>query len=150
MILPIHKIFCPTDFSEPSYEGLRAAIELAQHFEAKLLLAHVINPSPIMPAVYSPSSSYIPRAMKEMENTVKDSLKKVAEQRIPEGIRVQTRLIVGTPAHEIAQTAIAENVDIIVIATHGQSGWKKLLIGSVTEQVVRLADRPVLTIQLEK
>jgi nucleotide-binding universal stress UspA family protein len=70
-----------------------------------------------MPGVYSPSGSYLPKAMKEIEDRASESLK-----------------------------AIAENVDLIVIATHGQSGWKKFWTGSVTEWVVRLADRSVLTI----
>jgi nucleotide-binding universal stress UspA family protein len=135
---------------ETSYDGTQTAIELAQHFEEELSLAHIVNPPPIMPGVYSPSGSYHLKAMKEIEDRASESLKAVAEKRIPEGVRVQTKVIVGTPAHEITETAIAENVDIIVMATHGQSGWKKFWTGSVTERVVRLSDRPVLTIHSEE
>jgi nucleotide-binding universal stress UspA family protein len=150
VVFPIRKILCPTDFSEPSYEGIRTAAELARLFEAVLLVSHIVSPPPIMSGIYSPTGPYHPKALKELENKASRSLKTVSEERIPLGICVQTRVIVGTPAQEITKTAIAENVDIIVIATHGQSGWKKLIMGSVTERVVRLADRPVLTIHSEE
>jgi nucleotide-binding universal stress UspA family protein len=66
---------------------------------------------------------------------------------MPENISVRTQVISGKPAYEIVNLADEENADIIVIATHGESGWQKFLFGSVTEKVIRMASCPVLTIQ---
>jgi len=57
-----------------------------------------------------------------------------------------TMLVDGDPAQEICQAAKEKGADLIVIATHGQTGWRRLVFGSVTEKVVRLAPCPVLTI----
>jgi len=146
VILPIHKILCPTDFSSPSYDGLEAAVELARHFDAELIVLHVVSPAPIMPGSFSGAGSYLPTVLEEVEDWAKNSLQALLEKRVPKEIRTQGKVVIGTPAMEIAQMAVAEKADITVIATHGESGWKKFLMGSVTERVVRLAERPVLTI----
>jgi len=145
-MLPFKKILCPTDFSEPSYEGLIAANELAQHFFAKLLLVHVVSPVPIMPAAYEPMGTQIPMLLKELGDSAKESIRKIEKEKVADGIETETFVLEGTPAQEIVRLAAEEKVDVIVIATHGQSGWKKFLSGSVTERVVRLASCPVLTI----
>ncbi len=146
MILPIHKILCPTDFSDPSYEGLEAAVELARHFKAELVVAHVISPIPIVPGSVPTAGSYLPRMLKELEDSARNTLQSIVENRIPEDVSAKTMVVVGTPAQEIAQAAITEKANVIIMATHGQSGWKRFIIGSVTERVVRVSDRPVLTI----
>lgn len=146
MILPINKILCPTDFSDPSYEGLKAAVELAEQFNAELVLLHVVSPLPMAPGSFSATGTYLPTVLKEVEDWAKNSLQTLLEKQIPKEIHAKPLVVVGTPAQEITQAAITEKVDIIVMATHGQSGWKRFITGSVTERVVRLSDHPVLTI----
>ena len=63
---------------------------------------------------------------------------------------MQTLVVSGKPAYEIVELAEKEKADIIVIATHGESGWEKFLFGSVTEKVIRMAACPVLTVQQPK
>jgi nucleotide-binding universal stress UspA family protein len=63
---------------------------------------------------------------------------------------VRTRVITGKPSYEIVNLADEESADMIVIATHGESGWQKFLFGSVTEKVIRMASCPVLTIRQPK
>ena len=147
MILPIKKILCPTDFSEPSYDGLKAGSELANYFSAELVLVYVISTSQILPVSHEPAAALLPQILKDVEESAKKSLQQIAQDKIFKDIKVRTLLLQGGPAEEIVWAAEKETVDLIVIATHGQSGWKKFISGSVTERVVRLADRPVLTIQ---
>ena len=146
MILPIKKILCPTDFSEPSYEGLKAGNELANFFSAELVLVFVISTAQILPGYYESVATILPQILKEVEESAKNSLQQIAQEIIAKEVKARTLLIQGGPAEEIVRAAEEEAVDLIVISTHGQSGWKKLISGSVTERVVRLADRPVLTI----
>ena len=148
-MLPIKKIVCPTDFSDPSYEGLKVAREFAEHFSAELILVNVIFPGPIVPGVAEPGF-HIPAALEAMQGTAEKKLQDLSRKKMPEKIPVRTLVISGKPAYEIVDLADKEKADIIVIATHGESGWQKFLFGSVTEKVIRMAACPVLTVQQPK
>lgn len=148
-MLPIHKIVCPTDFSDPSYEGLKVAKEFAEHFSAELIVVHVIFPGPIVPGVAEPGF-HIPAALKTMQETAEKTLADLTKQKMLADISVRPQVIQGKPAYEIVDLADSEKADLIVIATHGESGWQKFLFGSVTEKVIRMASCPVLTIQQPK
>jgi len=145
-MLPIHKILCPTDFSEASYEALDTAIELAAHFHAELCLAHVIPPAPPIPAdpayVFQGPETY----SQELQADAETRLKAVMENRIPRGLPARAAIAHGDAATEIVQIADTEAAEVIVISTHGLTGWRHLVFGSVAEKVVRLARRPVLVI----
>jgi nucleotide-binding universal stress UspA family protein/phage host-nuclease inhibitor protein Gam len=147
-MLPFKKILCPTDFSEPSYEAIKAAGELAYHFGSELCIVHVITPVPILPMPMGPEPSAFNVSLyeQELEASSKRSLEEVVNQL--ESKELKTRLIAlrGNPADEIVRTADEENVDLIVIATRGRTGLDRLIFGSVTEKVVRLAKCPVLTV----
>ena len=143
MVLPIRKILCPTDFSEPSYEGLKAADELAVFFSAELILVHVISAAQILSVS---AAEVMPQILKEIEESARHSLQNVVEEKTSRGTKVRSLILQGGAAEEIAKAAAKEDADWIVIATHGESGWKKFISGSVAERVVRFADRPVLTI----
>jgi len=145
-MLPIKKIICPTDFSEPSYEGVAAACEVASHFGAEMVLAYVMSPIPLIPTPDGAAILNVPTYQQEMENYARDSLDEVVKGRIPAGIRSRIRVLVGDPADRIVALAGEEKADIIIMATHGEKGWRRFISGSVTERVVRLADCPVLTI----
>ncbi len=154
-MLPINKILCPTDLSKPSYEALRAANELALHFSAELILIHVVSPVPVYPApvtpgTTAPSAGLVASYQQEMEVYAKKSLDQVVQERVSEGIKWDTRVTLGDAAEEIVGVAANDNVDLIVIATHGLTGWRRFMFGSVAEKVVRLAPCPVLTIQAGK
>ncbi len=148
-MLPIKRILCPTDFSEPSYAALKIAAELAGHFEAALDVLHVIPPFP----VYSPSPEtltsgadappYGEQLTLHHDKVLKDLLGKMVSQEIPTTATIRA----GEAVQEIVACAGKENINLIVIASHGQSGWRRFITGSVTEQVVRLAPCPVLVIQ---
>ena len=147
-MLPIKKIICPTDFSEPSYEALKTAIEMAIHFSAELIAVHVVTPIPFIPIHDDPSSFNLPLYEKEMEASAQKSLDEVFREKIPKSVHRRTMVIQGDPATQIVRLADDENADIIVIATHGLTGLRKFMFGSVTEKVIRLATCPVLSIRV--
>jgi len=144
-MLPLKKILFPTDFSEPSYEALKAANELALHFSSQLLVLHVIHPFPIVPAEPAPTFN-VSQVLQEMETSATQALQTLVEEKVKGSIKTSTFTIHGNPADEIVQLADEERVDVIVIATHGLTGWRRLVFGSVAERVVRQARCPVLTI----
>jgi nucleotide-binding universal stress UspA family protein len=145
-MLPIERILCPTDFSDPSYEGLKAAIELAEHFSAELILMHIISPAPALAGGGAPTGFHIPAVLKEMEGRAAEMLEDVKAERVPKSINARTEVIVGKPADQLVRRAEEERADIIVIATHGESGWQRFFSGSITERVVRMASCPVLAV----
>ena len=154
-MLPIKKILCPTDFSEPALEALKVASELAQHFSALLLVVNIVPPIPVPTRPIAGATLDEPGLspafdvtsyLMELTNAAKEELQTLVNNHIPQGISVQLSLSSGQPDLEITKIAKEEKADLIVIATHGQRGWRRFLFGSVAEKVVRLAEGPVLVV----
>lgn len=148
-MLAIKKILCPTDFSEASLRGLAAAVELAGLFQAELLVANVI---PILPP--KPTDPNFEFEVPEYEGILhKDAEIKLAgllKTAVPAGIAARALLGHGHPAKEIIRIAEEEKVELIVIATHGHTGWHHLLLGSVAEKVIRHAPCPVFAVREQR
>jgi nucleotide-binding universal stress UspA family protein len=147
-MLPPKLILSPLDFSDPSQEALDTAAELASKLGAEMLLVHVV---PMLPRLPSPAAVF-------NEAEFEQALHKDAVQRLNElshnlaakGLKVRSE--VGTAndvGMEIIRIAENNGADLIVIATHGMTGWRRLAFGSVTEKVVRLASGPVLVLRAE-
>jgi nucleotide-binding universal stress UspA family protein len=147
VMLPIKKIVCPTDFSEPSYKGIDTGIELAQHFDAELILVNVVSPMPLVPGAHAPTGFHIPTVMNDMQAGAESSINELIEEKVPGEMRARSTVVQGKPADEIVRIAAEENADMIVISTHGESGWQKFLFGSVAEKTIRTASCPVLTVR---
>lgn len=154
-MLPFKRILCPTDFSEPALEALNAAGELARHFAAALLVVHIVPPVPRPTRPIAGSSLVEPGLspafdvtsyLLELTDAAEKSLENLVKEHAPQGIPVQFSVSSGQPDAEILKIAEREQVDLIVIATHGQRGWRRFLFGSVAENVVRQAEGPVLVI----
>jgi nucleotide-binding universal stress UspA family protein len=146
VMFAIDKIICPTDFSEPSYEGLKTAIEIADHFSAELILVHIVSPLPNIVGAGAPTGFHLPMVLKEMEKQATERIEADAAERIPNNIKFRTVVGTGRPADRIVQAASEEKAQIIVMATHGQSGWQRFVSGSETERVIRLANCPVYVV----
>ncbi|MCG6907703.1 MAG: universal stress protein [Desulfobacteraceae bacterium] len=148
-MLPWKTILCPTDFSAPSHEAIQAGVELATHFNTGLILLNVITPVPVVATAYDHQVFNVPTYQHDLETHAEAQLKNIATRLLAEapGLTVSTRTIVFEPAYGIVQAAAEVKADLIVIATHGQSGWRRFLFGSVTEKVVKMAACPVLTIR---
>jgi len=145
-MFPLKKILCPIDFSEPSFEGLKVAVELSRTYSAELILINVVQPVRVVSAPGIPASYSVREYSEEMSEAARKSFEEIVENRIPRGIPVRTLILEGQPADEIVRKAESERVDIIVTATHGWTGWRRFMFGSVAEKVVRLSACPVLTV----
>lgn len=132
------KILFPTDFSTSSDAGLRHATTLARDAGATLLIVHVEEP----PLAYGGGEMYY-----GVPNPDHAAIKEMLKAVLPTSsdVKYEHRLVVGEPAAEIVQLADKEGVDLIVMGTHGRTGLKRMLMGSVAEAVVRRATCPVFT-----
>jgi len=146
----IDKVVCPIDFSDPSFEGLKRANELAAHFSAELMLVHFVPPMPNIAGARAPTGFHVSTVLKEMEEQAKNRIADDAAHRISKKVKSRTFVGIGKPADKIVQLAEDEAADLIVMATHGQSGWQRLVSGSVTERVVRMATCPVFVVPAPK
>lgn len=142
----ISKVLVPIDFSDYSKSALKYAVNFVKHFQAQLLLIYVVEPV-IYPPDFSMGQIAIPSVDLEMDKRAIDELEKLAKQEIPQEIRVKSIVKTGKPFIEIIETASEENVDLIIIATHGHTGMEHILFGSTAEKVVRKAPCPVLTLR---
>ena len=151
-MLPFRRVLVPTDFSEISLEALPVAVEIAAHFNAELLLVHILpvdTPTPwdIPPyADFGLASLPLPDYETQVRQEVERRLEMVASKHA-HGVRVRGLVGRGDAAAEIGRMATAENADLIVQATHGWTGWRHLVFGSVAEKVLREAPCAVLSVR---
>lgn len=142
------KILVPVDFSPMSKEILRAAIEIGKHRDAEVCALYVMRGSEHI-AYYAGEFSGavgMERVDEESKILAETRLRNILNE-LAAGPKVHSRLVMGDPVSEIIQYAEAEDIDLIVMATRGRRGLSRLLMGSVTEQVVRCAPCPVLSIR---
>jgi nucleotide-binding universal stress UspA family protein len=150
-MLPIKRILCPVDFSEHSFRALRKAEELARHFDAELLVLHVVSPIPTARPTFEPEADFDVDAYEEgLRVSYQDELERAVEGQLSSDTDSRAVVAVGEPPSEILRAAESRDVDMIVLSTHGETGWRHLVFGSVAERVVRLAHCPVLTIRAWK
>jgi nucleotide-binding universal stress UspA family protein len=144
----IRRILVPIDFSEPSRAAFDYAVELAKSCGAAVDVLHVweapdfLPPGSAMSA--TPGLTYAELVRKAADEALENF---VAEAR-NRGIKVNASEIqMGRPAHAITEAALAGGYDLVVLGTHGRTGFSRALIGSVAENVVRHAHCPVLTVR---
>jgi nucleotide-binding universal stress UspA family protein len=139
-------ILAPTDFSEYSKKAVASALELAQKFGAKLTILHVIELPPY------PVEGYVPPSLSatfldDMERQATVDLAQIVPEAEATKVEVARLVAMGTPYRKIVETAEADHVDLIVMATAGRTGFSHLVLGSIAERVVRTASCPVLTMR---
>jgi universal stress protein A len=134
------KILFPTDFSTAGQAALDMATSLAKGRGAKLLIVHVEEP----PMAYGGGELYY-----GIDEPDRRELNRMLSEVLPidNAVGYEHRLLIGSPASAIVHLAEKENVDMIVMPTHGRTGLMRLLMGSVAEEVVRKASCPVLTVK---
>ena len=146
-MLPLRKIVCPTDFSEPSYAALDKAAELAGHFNAELYVVHVVPLAPPFPSDLLIGAIDTVESDHAREEAAATHLNEVITQRLSGVASARPIVKMGYAANEIACVAEDEGADLIVISTHGLTGWHHLIFGSVTDKVLRMVKCPVLIIR---
>jgi nucleotide-binding universal stress UspA family protein len=140
MIHP-NRILVPIDFSEPSKAALRHGIALTRAVSAHLVLIHV--PEHLGA---SDEAEYPIGLFETMHGTVHDRLGSLLTEREIRELAPERVMRLGRPAEAIVSYAAEQDIDLIVMGTHGRQGVTRMLVGSVTEAVVRRAPCPVLTV----
>ena len=152
-MLPFRKVLVTTDFSGTSLEAVPVAAELAGHFGACLCVVHVLpvdTPTPwdVPPyADFGLASIPLPEYEGQVRREVERRLGQLLAKHVPSTVTVETVVARGDAAAEIGRIAKERGVDLIVIATHGWTGWRHLVFGSVAERVLREAPCAVLSIR---
>ena len=143
---PFRRILYATDFSAASRPAFRKAIELAKAHRGRLLVAHVLPVIPLLPEVYITAETY-DRILASQRAGAKQQLARLVTTAKAAGIRASGLLLdFGIPAERIVSLARARRADVIVMGTHGRTGVRRALLGSVASRVVTLARCPVLTV----
>ena len=133
------RVLLPTDFSSGSQAALQFATSLARDHEATLEVLHVMPIADLAGADAPITWSQI-MVMREDARKNMEALRAARPE-------IQGELLEGDPADEIVSEAARRNADLVVMGTHGRTGMKHLLLGSVTERVVRTSNVPVLTVR---
>ena len=142
------KILLPIDFSPSSQAALEMAADLAQHFQAELYLVNVIPefPTTTIPD-FTPEAAFLEKARDYAEI----HLAKCRTALLTRGVKSTFSVEVGNDVvGNIMEVVDREHIDMIVISTHGISGWHPLVFGSIAEKVVKLARCPLLLLHSAK
>jgi nucleotide-binding universal stress UspA family protein len=139
------KILVPVDFSSSSDAALETASDLAQHFHAELYLLNVI---PMLPTgtktVPFPETEYLHKA----EDNAERQLATCDAALVSKGIKASSNIEIGNDVvGNIMLVIEREHIDMIVISTHGISGWRPLVFGSIAEKVVKQVQCPLLLLR---
>jgi universal stress protein A len=143
--IQLKRILVPVDFSGPSQQALHCARRLAQFFGGEITLLHVVQKTPVAPFPEAPP--YLDYVEEDFEEAEKNLHALAAAEEAAASIKIPTVVRTGLPAHEIVEAAREFDSDLIVIATHGYTGWKHFCIGSTAERVVRAAPCPVFVVR---
>ncbi|TQR72085.1 universal stress protein [Acinetobacter sp. RF14B] len=140
-------ILVPIDGSEISYAAVDKAVELAKAFNSKVTVVQVLALDPYIAAEYitaAQTNDLIERARTSILKTLEEAKARFSNA----GLEVETQLLEGQVIYsEIAKAAQSLNADLIVIGSHGRTGFKKLFLGSVAQSVLGQADIPVMVVR---
>jgi universal stress protein E len=142
------RILVADDFSHGSDQALRAALALPAEPGARVLLVHVIDTHPTLAlGVLGLGAHPDARAIEKERRRLGAKLDARAARLGRRGLRVECRVVAGSPAGELARAAQRWRAGLLVAATHGQSGLRRALLGSTTEALLRVSPCPVLAVK---
>ena len=136
------RILVPVDFSDQTESLLRHAMHVAADEHAEIDVVHVVPPQ-YLPAIYY-GADPLPVPYQEIRKRTMVHLKEVIDKIVGDAVRTRAFVVVGDPVSEILEMAGKTDYDLLIVSTHGYSGLKHVLVGSVAERVVRSAPCPVL------
>jgi nucleotide-binding universal stress UspA family protein len=145
-MISIRRILWPTDFSQLSRRALPVVNEMASRFSAAVDVLHVLSTPPTLVSMTGQGAVAATEYLTALDQKAKLSVKDIVAREISDEVTASATTRRGSPAHEIVRFAEEDDVDLIIIATHGETGFSRLVFGSVAEKVVRLAPCPVLTV----
>jgi len=145
-MLKFERILCPVDFSESSAKACEYAFSLAKHYQAKLFLEHVVQPLTVAYPYYAvpmlPGDMYF-----DLDSEAQKHLQEFANGCRRDGVQPELFVHKGLLPEGILASAHRNDVDLIVVGTHGRQGLDRWTLGSVTEKVLRKARCPVLAVR---
>jgi universal stress protein A len=139
----VRTIIVPVDFSDCSLAGLKYAIRMAREIGARIVLLHVADLGPVMMSAGDYGSLAHTKAARHRCGDQMESFLKLVDLT---GVRIDTSAVAGYCPDAIYQAAAEEGADLIVISTHGRTGLRHALLGSVAEATVRHSPCPVLVV----
>jgi nucleotide-binding universal stress UspA family protein len=151
--LPFQRVLCAVDFSGPSLAAASFARSLAQESGAALTLLHVIEwpweepPPPVLSELPPEQAAALAEYRRQVEKSATARLEALAPARSPDRVAPATRLSHGRPYVEILRVAAEDRSDLILMGVHGRNALDLMVFGSTTNQVVRRATCPVLTLR---
>jgi nucleotide-binding universal stress UspA family protein len=141
----LKQVLVPVDFSPCSRKALQYALAFARQFRARLTLLHVVPTNYFIGSEFGPIDFPLPD--KELRQGSERELAAVAAREVGTAALVETVVRQGQPVQEIVRFAGEADIDLIILSTHGRTGLKHVLMGSVAENVVRYAPCPVLVVR---
>ena len=136
------EILIPTDGSEASRRAIEHAVDLASKYDARVHALYVVDTS-----VYLTLETGAEMVIESLEEEGESAVRAVEDAATAAGVEVVTTVTDGNAHDAIAEYVTDNDVDLIVMGTHGRTGLDRYLLGSVTERVVRTSDVPVLTVR---
>ncbi len=145
----VEKILVPIDYNDYSSHSLKYASKYARELNATICLLYVIDPYifRVEQARFKDPDAVARDDTVDYEKSAELALKTIAEKEIDPGIKVEYIVKIGNPHEIISETASEKFIDLIILATHGFSGIKHLLMGSTTEKVLRRTHCPVISLK---
>jgi nucleotide-binding universal stress UspA family protein len=136
------KVLIATDGSEKNQPAVRKGLEIARACGSAVYAIYVIDETPLTAAQPEVLTADVYRKLKDEGERAILQVKRMAE-----GVRVETLVLSGRPAHVIIEFAARNKVDLIVVGSQGKSGLERLLLGSVAEHIIRMAECMVLVVK---
>lgn len=147
MFTNISTILCPTDFGECGRAALGVASSLAREYDACLLITHIVEPRVVVAGGGFPGVMAAP-SLYERDEIIQEQRIELQQVIPPDpSVHYEHRLDEGAVSDAIVREAQETHADLIVMGTHGRSGLKRLLMGSIAEDVIRRAPCPVVTVR---
>ena len=142
----IRKILHPTDFSKGADAATELAIEMAHTFSAELTVVYVYA-GPVYKGPFGYGYALQPELTQRLKEDAERALEQIRQRVTKAGIRNRMLAVEGIASEAIVAEAETRDMDLIVMGTHGRTGFRHLLLGSVAERVLRTAQVPVLTVR---
>ena len=147
-MIKVKKIIAPTDLSKLSRPAVRYALEMAVEQDAEVIVYHVISEDGDFfgkDASLNPASAFVPSMKERLREFVRENFADMVGK-----VKITEVVEAGVPYNKIVQKAEEENADLIVMSTHGRTGFEQIMLGSVTAKVVARAPCPVVSIRPTK
>lgn len=138
----LRNILVTTDFSEIAHKALWQGASIARIHQSSVLILHVVPPEPVVNSALEPASW----EQQDVATKAKAEMEKVARNEALTGIKCEVMVVTGELTEVVPDIIRDRDISLVVVGTHGRSGMHKMLLGSLSEEIVRVAQCPVLTI----